>query len=1267
MGIPRFAAWLTKKFPPMARRDAPANVHGLYIDMNGIIHPCCHSEEDPAVAKRSDAEKIEQVCLAVGNLVETAKPTHVLFLAMDGVAPRAKMNQQRARRYMSAVPRYGVAGCADAMAAAAEGRAGVGAVGVGGGGGSGGLGLAPKDYGFTAEEHAAADADLKAVAGALDVGIYGSDVASPDDHKRVPNINKKGGNAAATTIDAETEAESAGPRFDSNCISPGTVFMRQCSDRLKTFVAEQLAVNPQWKGLAVVVSDTNVPGEGEHKIIDFIRTQMGYGTSWAGMGAHVIHGNDADLILLCLGLHIPRVVICRENYRSGTHSAAPATAAAAATPNDAASPVPATEDGNKSASSSSSSDSDAEKDAEEKKPMEKKGGRGRGGGRGGGGRSRWPPRPRFEWFDIDIVGSCVVTELYDTSRRASAHLASVPDYQTYVETLKAAGVAAGRKKIVVGAGGVGKLVDDPAKPAGRKGGKKDAAAEKEAAAPYDEDSAVANNHATFLARSLLPTDPETGLALYHPCTAPCNHRVIDDFFTLATLMGNDFMPRLPSCFCGDSAMDNILEVYMRCVLPYGFLSNPLTNDVDLKQLHRFLAGYARVEATLFRQHCIKTELLTPAEAMSLSAESLGGSARGEVRLPSPIDEKWRSLYYSSTTIGSTPEALKAACASYVEGMRFVLRYYSTTSRTTSWSWFFPFHHSPFAADLANFIEPFLASARPEEALPPPKLELVAPLPVPQLMAILPPTSAQLLPAAIGAVMRNPPAALAGTFPSEWKIDYTAADGQEHLAAVLLPFADFKVLVETAEGCSASFTEEEKDRNVNNPEQCVLIHSGADNDSTSVDDGIAGAKAIIEGRVRGGINFVRPFTGSNNSSGILEFSYVDVPSRFYNKNKVYSANFKAVESLAGTGESLNNSSGAAISNNNSNNHAAVNSRDEKNAKQYKRRSMQTNASDVSGYRYNPPKKGSFFAPAEKGWAVSLADFHLGAGALASFVAFFSTVTAASTAPNSCVCSAVFAGISNAITTAFVFAVGSIVLCFLGVGVSAPRKESGIKRNSIRDAYVDWMCNKCLSLNFSRNEKCFTCGHPCDEAKSAWAVFTNKIAHTPAHLEPCHKPYVVDIRVQFPTGEAAEAAPIAAVAAAPTPAPAQAVVSTPVAAEEEFPVVTAAEVALPKEADVSAPAAVAGAEANEEPAASAPLPEEEPATTAVADRSRGNSTAVSDDFVVVNNAALAVEAVAAAVDSAVRSASNPPTPVAPTADTESPSATVEEEGEGKCDML
>lgn len=62
--------------------------------------------------------------------------------------------------------------------------------------------------------------------------------------------------------------------FDSNCITPGTPFMVRLHEHLKFFVRHKMATDARWQGLRVVYSGYDVPGEGEHKIMEFIRVQV---------------------------------------------------------------------------------------------------------------------------------------------------------------------------------------------------------------------------------------------------------------------------------------------------------------------------------------------------------------------------------------------------------------------------------------------------------------------------------------------------------------------------------------------------------------------------------------------------------------------------------------------------------------------------------------------------------------------------------------------------------------------------------------------------------------------------------------------------------------------------------------------------------------------------------------------------------------------------------------------------------------------------------
>ncbi len=114
MGVPSFFRWLADKYPKVVKdaviADHPvvlddSNPNGeefdyLYLDMNGLIHPACHPEEGPQ--PKDEDEMIEKVFEYIDKIFGIVRPRKLLFMAIDGVAPRAKMNQQRSRRFKSA-------------------------------------------------------------------------------------------------------------------------------------------------------------------------------------------------------------------------------------------------------------------------------------------------------------------------------------------------------------------------------------------------------------------------------------------------------------------------------------------------------------------------------------------------------------------------------------------------------------------------------------------------------------------------------------------------------------------------------------------------------------------------------------------------------------------------------------------------------------------------------------------------------------------------------------------------------------------------------------------------------------------------------------------------------------------------------------------------------------------------------------------------------------------------------------------------------------
>ncbi|KAH8041887.1 hypothetical protein HPB51_019268 [Rhipicephalus microplus] len=254
MGIPGFFSWISKKYPCIVVHcveEKPTIVDGeevpvdttklnpnyvefdcLYVDMNSIIHMCTHPEKRPA--PRSDADRLKGMFEYLDRIFAIVRPRKLVYIAVDGVAPRSKINQQRTRRFKGAKE---------------------------------------------SEQSAQQMAQLRA------------------------NLVERG-----ARLPPERQP------FDSNCITPGTEFMELVNDSLNFYIHHRLNYDPGWSGIEVVLSDSTVPGEGEHKIMDFIRAEQA-SEKHDSQTRHCLYGPDADLIMLGLLTHEPYFTVIKEDPR----------------------------------------------------------------------------------------------------------------------------------------------------------------------------------------------------------------------------------------------------------------------------------------------------------------------------------------------------------------------------------------------------------------------------------------------------------------------------------------------------------------------------------------------------------------------------------------------------------------------------------------------------------------------------------------------------------------------------------------------------------------------------------------------------------------------------------------------------------------------------------------------------------------------------------------------------------------------------------------
>lgn len=229
MGVPKFYRYMSERYPCLSqviKEHQIPEFDNLYLDMNGIIHPCSHPNDDDPHFRITEEQIFKDIFHYIECLFRIIRPRKVFFMAVDGVAPRAKMNQQRSRRFRSAKE---------------------------------------------AEE------------------------------------NEKKARQKGENLPTEN-------RFDSNVITPGTGFMVRLDKQLRYFINNKITHDDAWRGIKVFLSGHETPGEGEHKIMEYIRherTQPDHDPRTR----HCLYGLDADLIMLGLASHEPNFSLLREEIQ----------------------------------------------------------------------------------------------------------------------------------------------------------------------------------------------------------------------------------------------------------------------------------------------------------------------------------------------------------------------------------------------------------------------------------------------------------------------------------------------------------------------------------------------------------------------------------------------------------------------------------------------------------------------------------------------------------------------------------------------------------------------------------------------------------------------------------------------------------------------------------------------------------------------------------------------------------------------------------------
>mmetsp|Transcript_29498 Transcript_29498/g.57744 ORF Transcript_29498/g.57744 Transcript_29498/m.57744 type:complete len:514 (-) Transcript_29498:566-2107(-) len=225
MGVPKFFRWLSERYPLINQRlVVNSEFDCFYLDMNGIIHNCSQKEQQDNL--QTEEELFQKIFSYTDHLFRIVRPRKLIYLAIDGVAPRAKMNQQRSRRFRSV-----------------------------------------------------------------------------KELEKIKNVVNETSNLSEIEMSF----------FDSNCITPGTEFMKKLSFSFKKWLENKIKFDPEWQqGCDIIFSGSEVPGEGEHKIMNYIRKIQKCNKNKSKTLRHCLYGLDADLIMLGLVAHENQFTLLRE-------------------------------------------------------------------------------------------------------------------------------------------------------------------------------------------------------------------------------------------------------------------------------------------------------------------------------------------------------------------------------------------------------------------------------------------------------------------------------------------------------------------------------------------------------------------------------------------------------------------------------------------------------------------------------------------------------------------------------------------------------------------------------------------------------------------------------------------------------------------------------------------------------------------------------------------------------------------------------------------
>lgn len=251
---------------------------------------------------------------------------------------------------------------------------------------------------------------------------------------------------------------------------------------------------------------------------------------------------------------------------------------------------------------------------------------------------------------------------------------------------------------------------------------------------------------------------------------------IDDFIFLCFMVGNDFLPHIPSIEIIERGIELILEVYREIGLTYGHITHLNDDRVEFLPipLSVFLEEIGRHEKENLEGKLMKKKDFFPDPLLESCAEQNSHTGKWNVDI-----ERYKTEYFAYSFPPLTQESV--LCHDYLEGMQWVLSYY--TRGVPNWKWNFRYHYAPCASVLAIHVKSFCH---------PKYMKTIPSTPFQQLLCVLPPKSADLIPEPLCRLLTDSNSPLKKQCPEHFEVDLRGKR-KEWEGVVILPMVDFNLV------------------------------------------------------------------------------------------------------------------------------------------------------------------------------------------------------------------------------------------------------------------------------------------------------------------------------------------------------------------------------------------------------------------------------------------------------------------------------------------